>query len=339
MTKKDNKTSKYNTKSERIKYKYRNHLRGVGQKDEKTIIAILRHIRDFEVYLDFEGFEKFNDAVAGKYIQHMVNNDLSTSYITGNIRAVKDFLIWLERQNGYRSKINYNDIEHLNISRNQRRAAKASPYKKAYTYPDILKAIRQMSEKTDKDKRDKAMVSLQALCTLRISELRTVKMRNVIEEDGIYFIDICPKDIQSKFAKQRQAVFIPLGEDILKNVISWYEYLKSLGFKDDDPLFPKINNRFNQHNLLEQSIKRDTIKSNTTIRNVFKKTFESAGFEYINPHSFRKTLARFAQTHSPAFMNAVRQNLGHSSIDTTLNSYGQLSLYDQRQIIASQNMI
>jgi len=122
------------------------------------------------------------------------------------------------------------------------------------------------------------------------------------------------------------------------NVIDWYNYVKLLGFGNTDPLFPAIDNRFNQQNLLETNITNNAIKSDTTLRNVFKACFTDAGMDYIKPHSFRNTLARFAQTKSPAFLNAVRQNLGHSSIDTTLNSYGQLSDYEQRQIIAENTI-
>jgi len=73
----------------------------------------------------------------------------------------------------------------------------------------------------------------------------------------------------------------------------------------------------------------------TTIRNIVKHAFERAGFEYIKPHNFRKTLAKYAGTQSPAFLNAVRQNLGHTSIDTTLNSYGQQSVAEQGKNIAA----
>ena len=138
-----------------------------------------------------------------------------------------------------------------------------------------------------------------------------------------------------KFAKTRQAVFLDLGKDILQNVVDWRDYLISLGFKKNDPLFPAIDNRFNQFNLLEQSINKRIIQSDVTIRNVFKDAFVNAGFEYINPHSFRRTIALYAQNQSPAFMNAVRQNLGHSSIDTTFNSYGSLSFFDQAQALKS----
>ena len=68
----------------------------------------------------------------------------------------------------------------------------------------------------------------------------------------------------------------PLPEDIKVNVIEWHEYLKILGFKDNDPLFPVIDNRFTETNLLRQTMRKDEIKSDTTIRDIFKKAFERA---------------------------------------------------------------
>lgn len=328
------KKNKFNPKNERAKYQYRKHLRRVNSRDEKTIIAALEHIRSFELYLNFEGFQKYNSHVADKYIQNMFAVGFSLSYITDNIRYLKDFLRWLERQHGYRSKIDYNQIDYLNISRNQRITAKAVEYQKAYKFDEIIKTIRHMPNETDKDKQDRAIISLQALCALRISELRTVKMKSLIQEDGIYFIYVCPKNMNVKFAKTRQATFMPLPADIIANVIEWKDYLLSLGFKDTDPLFPKVDNHFTETNLLEQTIRKEEIKSDTTIRNVFKLAFESAGFEYIKPHNFRKTHVRYAECQSPAFLNAVRQSLGHSSIDTTLNSYGQQSHAEQRRYIS-----
>lgn len=334
---KNKKPACFNAANERMKYKYAKHLRRIGQKDEKTILAALKHIRDFEIFVNFAGFECFNDDFADKYIQGMFRDDYSLSYISDNIRALKDFLNWLERQRGYRSRIDYNHIDYLNISRNQRRTAKAKNYQKAHKFEKIIEAIRLMPERNDRQRRDKAIVSLQALCTLRVSELRTVKLKNLIEEDGAYFIDVCPKNVQSKFAKTRLAVFVPLPDDIKANVLNWRDFLKFIGFTDNDPLFPAVDNSFNRENLLEANIRASGIKSNTTIRNIFKTCFENAGMEYLKPHSFRHTLARYAQTKSPQFLNAVRQNLGNSSIDTTLNSYGQLSDYDQRRIISENN--
>jgi integrase len=175
--KKEQSKSRFNTENERIKYRYRVHIRRVGKKDEKTILSALQHIRDFEIFIKFKGFEDFNDVVADKYVQSMFNDKKSMSYISDNIRALKDFLIWLERQRGYRTKINYNHIDYLNISQNQRNTAKAREYKKSYKFAQIIEMIRAMPEKTEKERRDKAIISLQALCSLRISELRSVKIK------------------------------------------------------------------------------------------------------------------------------------------------------------------
>lgn len=332
--KKQDEKSLFNPTNERMKYKYREHIQRAKGKDIKTVIEALKHIRVFEKFLHFANFQTFNKGMASKYVSTLLNTGKSMSFITSNLRAIKDFLSWLERQIGYRTKIIPDHIDYLNVSNNQKREAKAQNYQEAYKFEQIIKTIRTMSSKTEKDRRDKAIVSLQALCTLRISELRTVKIRNLIEEDGIWFIDVNPKNMSVKFAKHREAVFIPLPADIVDNVLAWRNYLITKEFKKDDPLFPAIDNRFNQQNLLEQTIRFSEIKSDASIRNVFSRAFTNAGLEYINPHSFRKTLAKYAQHQSPEFLNAVRQNLGHSSIDTTLSSYGHLSLYDQRRIIA-----
>ncbi len=330
----DKKRNQYSAANERAKFKYRRHLRRVAQKDEKTVVAALKHIREFELFINFAGFETFNADIADKYIKYLFHRSLSLSFIQNNIRTLKEFLKWLERQHGYRSKINYNHIDYLNISQNQKNAAKASEYQKTYKFQQIINTIRNMPSSSDKEKRDKALLSLQALCALRISELRTVKIKNLIQEDDVYFIYVSPKNMMVKFGKTRSGNFIPLPDDIIQNVITWRDYLLSLGFRETSPLFPRVANRFAETNLLKQTLQSDIIKSGTTIRNIFKKAFERAGYEYINPHSFRKTLARYAETQSPSFLNAVRQNLGHNSIDTTLNSYGQLSEPEQRRIIA-----
>lgn len=329
---------KYNEINERAKYNYRIHKKRVKRKDFKTIIADLLHIREYEIYTAFKDFKTFNSMVADEYIDYLFKLGYSTSYINDNLRALREFINWLERQRGYRSKINYEHIEYLQISDIQRKTAKATEYQKSYIYEQIIKTIRLMPSKTIIDKRNLAIVSLQALCGLRISELRTVRLKSLIYESDVWFIDVNPKYMSVKFAKPRQANFMPLPDDIVQNVLSWRDYLLSIAFKPTDYLFPIIPSKFNQNNLIESKVEDKPIKSNTTIRGIFQKAFESAGYEYIRPHSFRHTIIKFAEHQSPAFLNACRQSLGHESIDTSFSSYGQLSHAEQRERISKQNM-
>jgi len=122
----DKKRDQYNPANERMKYKYRVHLRRALKRDDKTITAVLKHVRDHEIFMDFVGFEAFDDDVADKYTRHMTSAKLSLSFINDNVRALRDFLRWLERQRGHKSKINYNHIDYLNLTNNQRNTASRS---------------------------------------------------------------------------------------------------------------------------------------------------------------------------------------------------------------------
>ncbi|MCE3255720.1 MAG: site-specific integrase [Rickettsiaceae bacterium] len=333
--KKKEKQDQFNPKNERIKYQFRIHTKRAIKKDEKTIIAELQYLREYELFSFFADFETYNSTKADKYINYLFDQDYSLSYINDALRTLKIFLVWLERQKGYRSKIQYNDIDYLNITNNQRRASKATEHKKSYSFDQIVNTIRQMPGETMIERRNKAIISANALCSLRISELRTVKLKNLIEEDGKCFIHINPKDIDSKTAKARYADCIGLPQDIFDNVINWKnELVAKFQFGSKDPLFPKIPSNFNQFNLLESTITKEEIKSGSQMRDIFRNAFEKAGLEYINPHNFRHTRARFAMKQSPQYLNAIRQSLGHKNIDTTLSSYGELSIDEQREVIA-----
>jgi len=76
------------------------------------------------------------------------------------------------------------------------------------------------------------------------------------------------------------------------------------------------------------------MRSSSAVRNIFETAFKAAGFEYINPHNFRHTIAGFAAKQSPEYLKATRQALGHKTIDTTLNSYGELSFEEYKDILA-----
>ncbi len=243
----------------------------------------------------------------------------------------------MQRQKGYHSKIKYYDIGFLNTTNKQRRAAKAPEHKKSYSYDQMILTIRRMPTDTMIQRRNKAMISLDALCGLRISGLRTLKMKNLIREDGGWFIYANPKDIKVKNSTPRRSPFFQMPQDIVDNVINRKnELMQKHNFKDKDLLFPKIPNSFNWQNLLESEIEKEEMQSTSAVRDVFETAFKATGFKYINPHNFRHTRARFDAKQSPEYLNATRQALGHKTIDTKLNSYGELSSDEQREII---NMI
>ncbi len=325
----------YNNANERIKYAYRVHLRRAWKKDHKTIDAVMKHIRIFEERTKLADFKDYKHNTADKYISDLQKEGKSLSFIHENLRGLREFLKWLERQRGYSSKIDYNHIDYLSLSQNEINTAKATNYRRSYKIEEIIKMAQSMPSNTLIDRRNKAMVSLQVLCGLRNSELRTVKIKNLIEEDNHRFIYVNPKDMEVKFAKTREANFMPLPDDLVQNVISWRDFLLESGFDHNDPLFPQIPSHFGQQSLLQSKLTHEPIKSGSTILAVFKKSAERAGLPYYPPHTFRHSIAKFAASQSPDFLNAVRQSLGHESIDTTMTCYGKISPIEQRQRIAS----
>jgi len=322
--------TKFNAKNERMKYNYKVYLSNAKQRDNKTVTSVLKHVKEFEKANELANFIHLNEHIIHSYIEGLLARNLSLSFIDGNLRALREFYSWLGMQKGYK-KINYNLFAYFSLTHNQRKTAKAPEYQDSYELDDIFSTISLMPEKTLEQRRNKAMIALDTLCALRISELRTIKLGNIRFDRASqrYLAYISPKNMSTKFAKSRSAYFMPFKEalemDLEKYVINWKEELKTYGFGDDDPLFPKITPEFNQNNLLEPKIKKEVLASNTSIREVFKKAFINAGYEYIHPHTFRHTIARWAENYSPKFFNAVSQSLGHSDIKTTLTSYGALA--------------
>ena len=315
-----------NPNNEKAKYQYRILLAKADGKDKKTWMSVMQHILNFEKFINFDDFTQLNESVISSYIDNMTARDMSLSYMDHNIKALRRFYEWLVFQKGYK-KIDYNLCRFFQLTDNQRKTARASEYKESYELDDIRKTIANMPNKTMSDQRNRAIISLQALCGLRISELRTVKMKNLIfdKQAKRYMIYINPKDMSVKFAKTRCAFFMPFDNDWVQNVLRWSDKLKDMGWTDKDPLFPIIPTHFNQLNLLDEHIQKIGIRGNNTIIKVFKQAFTSAGFDYIRPHSFRHTIARWAETQTPEVFNAVRQSLGHFDIKTSFDSYGNFS--------------
>ena len=105
---------------------------------------------------------------------------------------------------------------------------------------------------------------------------------------------------------------------------------------DDDPLFPATELAHDaERRFVPAGLKREHWSNAGPIRKVFRSAFERAGIPYCGPHSVRKTLARLGERlcKTPEEFKAWSQNLGHESVMTTFNSYGQVPLGRQEELI------
>lgn len=315
-----------NPSNERAKYNYRLYLSKARARDAKTWQNIMKDLRRFETFNKFSDFININPIIVSNFIEHITKN-YSLNLCAKCVRSVREFYIWLSNQNKYQGKIDYNTIGYFQLTRNQMRIASSSDYQQSYELDEIRQIISNMPQNTDMEMRNIAIVSLQALCGLRISELRTIKFKNLIfdKPSKQWFIYINPKDVEVKFAKTRHAYFMPFDKAWMDNVLRWRERLIELGWKNKDPLFPTFVNKTSSFGFQGGIPQKIPFKDNSIIIYIFRNACNDAGARYLNLHSFRHMIARWAASQSPEMFNAVSQSLGHTSMRTTFEVYGKLS--------------
>ena len=104
----------------------------------------------------------------------------------------------------------------------------------------------------------------------------------------------------------------------------------------NDPLFPKTQLGQDKNKSFKAiGLTKEHWQTTTQIREIFKTSFEKYNMPYFNPHSFRNTLTQQGEIKCKNMqeLKAWSQNLGHSSIHTTLTSYGEVPFTMQGDLI------
>ena len=134
------------------------------------------------------------------------------------------------------------------------------------------------------------------------------------------------------------AFFFPVGDDLTRVASDYVAFLRDgLHFGPDDPLFPSTQVGHGEHRDFQAiGLAREPWATTEPIRRIFREAFTNAGLPYVNPHSFRKTLARLGQRlcKTPESWKAWTQNMGHESETTTFVGYGQVSSHRQAEILS-----
>lgn len=327
--------TRHNEANEIVKRKFFQELEHCKDgKDPKTVHQYVKALHEYEVATNFKDFKGFTyeDAIEFKNylsdkINKRTNEPVSKSLYFHFLSHVREFFEWLVANNKVYAKIKAKDINYFYPTRNDRNKAKATGYQDSHSLADILLTIRAMPGVTEFDKRNKAMVSLCLLTTPRIGALQTARLQSIKyfkEYDAWAFMQD-PRVTNTKFAKDITAFFIGTSRDIIDNVVSWCEYLKSKGYKDRDYLFPKVIPTFTREGLSIMTLTREPIKSQSTIREVFQVAFQNNDLPYYKPHSFRHSMARAMKAGEEAVERsiALAENLGHKGqLSTLYASYG-----------------
>lgn len=333
---------KHNAENERIKRQYFTFLKEAKRQNESSIDAVAMALYRFEDYNKYKNFKTFHFEQAvgfknylAKQISSQSGKPYSKSTINSTLRHLKVFFQWLYSQAGYKSKINYTHTEYFNLSEKETRIATARRSKPVPTIEQIKHVINSMPFETVLEKRNRALIAFTLLTGMRDKAIASLRVKHINIENFVVFQDA--RDVDTKFSKSFNTYFFPIDDEIKDIVIDWVSFLKTvLLFGEDDPLFPKTqmtvdnDGKFKATNVISEHW-----SNASPIRRIFKESFEHAGIDYFNPHSFRNTLAKYGEKicQSAEEFKAWSQNLGHEGVLTTFFSYGEVQQDRQAEIM------
>jgi integrase len=331
-----------NPKNERIKRDYLRYLKEAKRRSTSTVDSARKAIaryEEFTAYRDFAPFNKENAIAFKTYLLTLKskqrNEPISKSTVLHTLNALKDFFRWLACQPGYKSRIKITEIEYFNLSDKEARAARSSKYGEWPTMEQVRKVIFSMPIDTEIQRRDRALIAFGIVTGMRDNAMATIRLKHIDLERGLVKQD--PKEVKTKASKRIDTFFLPVGDDLIAIVREWIMYLRTEKlYGIDDPVFPQTRMICGP----DKSFVRDGLNpkcwaTTTPIRQIYRRAFESAGLQYFNPHTFRKTLVDLGQRicKTPEDYKAWSQNLGHEDVLTTFNSYGQIAPDRQGEVI------
>lgn len=333
--------TEYNALNERFKKQYEDTLLHENYREQRTADAVWKSINLFEKFTGKKDFTTFDAEQAKGFKRWLVKQEngkgelLSLSTVRSTLKHLRDFFGWLAIHPQYIRKIDGRAAAYLRLSNNAERAGRATRERPVPTVEEVHATLEAMPYDTDIEKRNRAVFAFMALTGVRDAALISLKMKDVDRAKMEVWQD--PKHVKTKNRKAISTFFMPFDPLWQEIVMDWLEYAeKELGFKPDDPLFPKTEIKSNPETLKFEvtGLSREHWANATAVRQIFRAAFEAAKLPYYNPHSFRKMLAIWALEHcSQLEFKAISQNIGHEHAITTYNHYGVLSDHKRQSVI------
>ena len=332
-----------NPKNDRAKREYLVHLKEARQRSAATVEQARHAIDRYEAYTGFKDFTTFNKDQALGFKRAFLatkarrsGKPISTATAHHALKAIREFLAWLHDRPGYRRRIDPADIAYLNLTTKDDRVAHVSAPKAYASVEQYRAALFAIPAETETARRDRAVMALLLLTGMRDAAVVSLKLKHISIERHYVFQD--PREVNTKFSKAIETYFFPVGDDVETIVKEWVSFLtREKLFGPDDPLFPKTLVEPGEHrSFAARGLSREHWAGAAPVRAIFKAAFGRAELPYFKPHTVRDTLTQLAYKLqlSPEQLKAWSQNMGHSSVLTTLHGYGHVSGERQGEIIS-----
>ena len=260
---------------------------------------------------------------------------LSKSTVLATVRDLRTFFLWLAREPGFRSHIEYGDADYFNLSEKDVAVARARRERDVPSIEQCQHALAAMPADTLHARRDRALFALALITAARINALASFQLRHVNIAQG--FVDQDTRAVRTKGAKSFRTYFMPVDDDAPRIVESWVSELAAEHlWGPGDPLFPKTQMGLDPNGgFAPFGLTREAWASGDRAREIIQGAFVAVGLPKFHPHSIRHALIRHAMSLdlSPEEMKAWSQESGHTDVLTTFLSYGQVATHRQGELI------
>jgi len=326
---------KFYSDNERVKHRYFDKVvHGFG-KDDKTRRKIVSALSVFDEFTSYKDFKLFRYEDAKGFQKHLItkySHSMQTAYRT--MQATRDFFVWLKEQEGYK-KLKYDDINSLRLSLKDAEKAKMSKPRKTIDIEKWEEMVLNIKPKDEVEIRGKAMFACLLITGIRIDALISLKIGDLDLDKNYLFQDA--NHVDTKGSRSHKTDFWKLKPEIKQILIEWVDALKKEhDFKDEDPLFPKIQITSNELLQFEKDgFRKEFLKQANVVRKELSRQFENANLDYYTPHTIRNSLTDlfFSCDLTMEQLKAVSQNLSHKSLITTIGSYYNISEQRKSQAI------
>lgn len=331
-----------NEKNERIKRRFLEYRKYARQLSEKSLDREIAALERFDVWNQRRDFARFDSKQAMGFRDHLdtvkgkTGKPLGKSTMRAILATLREFILWLSQQEGFRSRIKMADADYFSLSRRDEAIARAAPPRSAPGVRQAKRALEMMPSVTPREKRDKAVFALLCLTAIRVGALISLRIKHVDLVEKSVTQD--PREVETKFGKRIETFFAKGFDEAEQALRDWMTHLDEVMlYGPDDPLFPvtaitpKSNTGFRA-----DGFERRRWRSSGAVLEIVRGAFETAGLPNFGTHAFRHMLARHAVNNPDtkiAELVAHSQNLGHTDVLTTLRSYGQISRERQRELV------
>lgn len=334
-----------NEKNERLKRRFLEYRKYARQLSDKTLDREIAALERFDVWNGRKDLARFHIEQAMGFRSYLetcktpAGKPLGKSTMRAILTTMREFILWLSQQEGFRRRIKAADADYFNLSRRDEAEARAAPARPAPSINQAKRALTLMPANTPIQKRDKAVFALLCLTGIRVGALITLNIGHVdLAEKSV---TQNPREVATKFGKTIDTFFAQGFDEAEAALSGWITYLDEVAlFGPNDPLFPATALKADAHSgFSENGFHHRHWKSTEPVRKIVRLAFEAANLNNYGPHAFRHMLARHIAKNcsSVAELVATSQNLGHTDVLTTLRSYGQISRDEQRRLVTGKD--